>query len=385
MTGALAGIRIIEIAGIGPGPFAAMMLADHGAEVIRIDRPGGTKGGAPTDRAADVLARSRSSIVIDLKSPDGAAVVADLAVSADGLIEGFRPGVMERLGLGPAALHARNPRLVYGRMTGWGQTGPNAQLAGHDINYIALAGALHGFGRSGGKPTPPINLVGDFGGGGMLLAFGMLAGILSARGTGQGQVIDCAMNDGAALLGAMIWGFRAQGAWRDERGVNMLDTGAHFYDTYETADGMFIALGAIEPQFYQTFRAHAGLLDDPAFDAQLDQDQWPALKERLAAIFRRRTRAEWCALLEATDACVAPVLSMAEAPHHPHNRDRNVFVDVDEVTQPAPAPRFSQTPPARPRPSRTTGADGRAILDRLGYPAARIDGLIRSGAVGAST
>ncbi len=384
MTGALTGIRIIEIAGIGPGPFAAMMLADHGAEVIRIDRPGGALGGTPADRAADILARSRNTIVIDLKSPAGAEIVADLAAGADGLIEGFRPGVMERLGLGPSALHARNPRLVYGRMTGWGQDGPLAQVAGHDINYIALSGALHGFGRAGGKPTPPSNLVGDFGGGGMLLAFGMLAGILSARATGQGQVIDCAMNEGAALLSSMIWGFHAQGVWRDERGVNMLDTGAHFYDTYETADGLFIALGAIEPQFYHMFRARAGLLDDPDFDAQFDQAGWPALKDKLAATFRQRTRAEWCAMLEGTDACVAPVLSMAEAPHHVHNAARGVFVDVADVTQPAPAPRFSHTPPARPRPSSAPGEDARAILNRLGYSAARIESLARSGAVGLS-
>ena len=380
MAGALAGIRIVEIAGIGPGPFAAMMLADHGAEVVRVERPGGTTGAAP-NRAADVLSRSRRSIVIDLKSPDGVGVAADLAAGADGLIEGFRPGVMERMGLGPEVLLARNPHLVYGRMTGWGQDGPNARLAGHDINYIALAGALHGFGRAGDKPTPPINLVGDFGGGGMLLAFGMLAGILSARFTGRGQVIDCAMNEGAALLGAMIWGLNAQGAWRDERGVNMLDTGAHFYDTYETSDGLFVALGAIEPQFYHTFRTRAGLLDDPAFDAQLDQAGWPALKERLAAIFRQRTRAEWCALLEATDACVAPVLSLAEAPHHPHNAHRGVFVGVAGVTQPAPAPRFSHTPSALPRPPQPSGEDSRAILGDLGYAPARIDALLQSGAV----
>jgi len=381
MSGALSGIRIIEIAGIGPAPFAGMMLADHGATVIRIDRPGGTKGGVQTARAADVLARSRHSIVIDLKSPEGVAVVADLAAGADGLIEGFRPGVMERLGLGPAPLAARNPRLVYGRMTGWGQDGPYAQVAGHDINYIALAGALHGFGRVGEKPTPPANLVGDFGGGGMLLAFGMLAGILSARATGRGQVVDCAMNEGAALLGSMIWGFYAQGTWQDRRGVNDLDTGAPFYDSYETKDGLFIALGAIEPQFYALFRSRTGLLDDPDFDAQSDRASWPTQKRKLAILFRQRTRAEWCALLEGSDACFAPVLSMAEAPHHPHNIARSVFVEVASITQPAPAPRFSSTQPTKPRQPPAAGTDSTAILAGLGYDATRIRRLTDAGIV----
>ena len=376
MSGALAGVRIIEIAGIGPAPFAGMMLADHGAHVIRIDRPGGTRGGIPTERAADVLARSRASIVLDLKSTDGVAVFKDLCASADGLIEGFRPGVMERLGLGPDALLAANPRLAYGRMTGWGQDGPYAQSAGHDINYIALAGVLNGMGRAGEKPVPPANLIGDFGGGGMMLAFGMLAAIISARHTGRGQIVDCAMSEGAALLSAMLWGFRAQGHWQDERGVNTLDGGAPYYDSYETADGKHIAFGPIEPQFYADFRRRVGLDNDPAFAGQLDPANWPALKPRLEALFRTRTRDEWCALLEGSDACFAPVLSMAEAPDHPHNRARSVFATIGGVTQPMPAPRFSRTPAPGPSAPGPAGREGRAVLAGLGYSQARIDALL---------
>jgi alpha-methylacyl-CoA racemase len=314
-----------------------------------------------------------------MKSPDGVTIVRDLVAGADALMEGFRPGVMERLGLGPEPLLRINPSLVYGRVTGWGQDGPNALSAGHDINYIALAGALHGYGRAGGKPTPPINIVGDFGGGGMLLSFAILAGILSARATGQGQVIDCAMTDGAALLSSMIWGLRAQDMWRDERGVNLLDTGAHFYETYETQDGKFVALGAIEPKFYAVFRQYAGLAEDPAFEPQFDARAWPELKDKLAAVFRRRTRAEWCDLLEGTDACFAPVLSMAEAPLHAHNQARGTFQNIGAVMQPAPAPRFSLTAPQRPRPATTPGADTRAVLAALGYDQARIDRLIATG------
>ena len=371
MAGALEGIRVIEIAGIGPAPFAGMMLADHGAEVIRVDRPGGTRGGVPTERAADVLARSRSSIVLDLKSPDGAAVFRDLCTSADALIEGFRPGVMERLGLGPDQLIAANPRLVYGRMTGWGQDGPYAQSAGHDINYIALAGVLNGIGRAGEKPVPPANLIGDFGGGGMLLAFGMLAAIIAARRTGQGQVVDCAMSEGAALLSAMLWGFRAQGHWQDARGVNTLDGGAPYYDSYETADGKHIAFGPIEPQFYAEFCRRAGVEGDPAFAGQLDPASWPTLKPRLDALFATRTRDEWCALLEGSDACFAPVLSMAEAPDHPHNRARAVFAEIGGVMQPMPAPRFSATPAPIPEAPGPAGRESRAILAGLGYSPAR--------------
>lgn len=338
MAGPLSGIRIIEMAGLGPAPFCGMVLADQGAEVLVVHRP----GAAPDLR--DPLARSRRLVEIDLKSEEGKAAVRELVHSADGLIEGFRPGVMERLGLGPDVLLEANPWLVYGRMTGWGQSGPMAQAAGHDINYIALSGALHAMGRVGEKPTPPINLVGDFGGGGMLLAVGMLSALLHVRGGGKGQVVDCAMTDGSALLMNMIWGFRATAGWRDERGVNLLDTGAHFYDTYATADGRHIALGAIEPQFYALFRRLAGLEADPDMDGQMDAARWPRLKEKLTALFATRTRNEWCRLLEGTDACFAPVLSMSEAPAHPHNRERGTFVELDGVMQAAPAPRYSLTP-----------------------------------------
>jgi len=342
MGGALSGITIVELAGIGPGPFAAMMLADHGARVVRVERASSrsTVGDAGN---RDILNRNREVIAADLKSPDVIAQVRDLIREADGLIEGFRPGVMERLGLGPDVLLADNPALVYGRMTGWGQTGPYAPLAGHDINYIALSGALHSYGRAGEKPTPPVNAVGDFGGGGMMMAFGMLAGILSARSTGKGQVIDCAMTDGAAVLSAMTYTFLANGQWRDERGVNLLDTGAHFYDTYECADGKYISLGSIEPQFYALLREKAGLTD-PAFDAQMDPRQWVSLKDKLTALFFTKTRDEWCAIMEYTDICFAPVLSLTEAPEHPHNKQRGTFVEVAGMLQPAPAPRFSETP-----------------------------------------
>jgi alpha-methylacyl-CoA racemase len=342
--GALDGIKIIEMAGIGPAPFAGMMLADHGAEVIRVERPGPATGLHP-----DILNRSRRHETIDLKSADGIAALRTLVRGADGLIEGFRPGVMERLGLGPDVLIGDNPRLVYGRMTGWGQDGPYAQVAGHDINYIAMAGVLHGYGRAGQKPTVPGNAVGDYGGGGMMLAFAMLAGIISAGRTGHGQVIDCAMVDGAALLSATTWSLRAAGQWRDERGVNLLDTGAACYDVYETSDGHFVSIGPIEPQFFARFREMMGLADDPDFAANLDPARWPAQKATLEALFRTRTRADWCALLEATDICFAPVLSMPEAPAHPHNAARGTFGEVDGVMQPMPAPRFSRTPANPPR------------------------------------
>ena len=373
MAGPLKGIRIIELAGIGPGPFAGMMLADHGAEVIRVDRPG-----ARID-ARDPLLRGRRVIGVDLKSAEGRARVLDLVTSADALFEGFRPGVTERLGLGPAECHAVNPALVYGRMTGWGQFGPYANAAGHDINYIALAGALHGYGRAGEKPTPPINMVGDFGGGGMMLAFGMVAALLHAKTTGQGQVIDCAMTDGAAALMAMIWGFRANGIWKDERGVNLLDTGAHMYDTYECADGKWISIGSLEPQFYALLLEKTGLKDDPAFGSPMDAAQWPALKERLTALFKTRSRDEWCADMEMTDVCFAPVLSMSEAPHHPHNAARGTFVEADGVMQPAPTPRFSATVSDAPRMTKTADTD--AILAELGYDANKIDALKAAGAV----
>jgi len=380
VPGPLSGLRIVEIAGLGPGPFACMMLADHGAEVIRVDRPGGLKAGPGGDPRKDVLLRSRNTIAVNMKSAEGVAVVRDLAASADGLVEGFRPGVMERLGLGPDELLGVNPKLVYGRMTGWGQTGPYAASAGHDINYIALAGALHAFGREGEKPTPPVNLVGDFGGGGMMLAFGMVSAMLHAAKTGEGQVIDCAMTDGSALLMSMMWGFMAQGMWRDERGVNLLDTGAHFYDTYRTKDGKFVSVGPIEAQFYALFREKLGLADDPAFDRQNDPRSWRPLREKLTAIFAGMTRDEACALLEHTDACFAPVLSMTEAPLHPHNAARGTFVEAGGVTQPSPAPRYSATKTDAPR-MQGGSTDSDAVLAGLGYDSARIAALKGAGTV----
>lgn len=352
MAGALDGITVVELAGIGPVPFAGMMLADHGARVVRIERP--VEGVNPADFGRfDVLGRNREVLTLDLKQAEGVRRLRAVLRDADALIEGYRPGVLERLGLAPDSLLADNPRLVVGRATGWGQDGPKAQLAGHDIDYIALSGALHTFGPQGSKPIMPTNLVGDFGGGGMLLAFGVLAGIIAARGTGKGQVIDCAMVDGAALLNAMTYAMLQFGMWRDERGVNALDGGAPFYDTYETADGKWIALGSIEAPFYAQLLERLGLQDDPLFARQSDQAAWPELKQRLAAIFRTRTRAEWCDLLEDSDACFAPVLSLAEAPQHPHNRARGTFVEAGGVIQPAPAPRFSGTPapPVRMKPA----------------------------------
>ena len=338
MAGALEGVRIVELAGLAPAPFAAMMLADHGAEVIRIERVGQLPA-IPPDK--DILRRSRVAIVeVDLRSEEGLGYVRELALQADGLIEGFRPGVMERLGLGPEPLIEANPRLVYGRLTGWGQDGPLAAAAGHDINYIALTGALHSYGRAGGPPVPPVNAVGDFAGGGMMLAFGMLAGILSARATGQGQVIDCAMVDGAALISALTWSLRAAGIWSDERGSNLLDTGAAFYDCYECADGKWLSVGALEPHFFEMLAEKLGL--------RCDQSD-PALREELTALFKQQPRSHWCDLLEGTDACVAPVLDMSEAPRHPHLAARGTFAPIDGVEQPMPAPRFSATPARPPR------------------------------------
>jgi alpha-methylacyl-CoA racemase len=325
----LTGIRILEFAGLAPAPFAAMILADHGAEVIRIERKGEVPR-IPADK--DILRRNRAEILsLDLKNPVDLRHVREIAADADGLIEGFRPGVMERLGLGPDALRPDNPRLIYGRMTGWGQDGPLAQAAGHDINYIAVSGNLHTYGRAGAPPTPPVNAVGDFGGGGLMLAFGMLAGILRARATGKGCVIDAAMTDGAALLSAQTWSLLAAGLWRDARGANILDSGMAFYDSYECADGKWIALGALEPHFFAILKDKLGLVSN-----QFD----PGLRDELTALFRAQPRAHWCALFEGTDACVAPVLSLTEAPAHPHNSARGTFIDKDGLLQPAPAPRF---------------------------------------------
>jgi alpha-methylacyl-CoA racemase len=375
--GVLSGLRIVEMGGIGPAPFAGMMLADHGAEVIRVDRPGGGAYYSPKD----VLNRGRRSLAVNLKSVEGVELVRDLCRTADGMIEGFRPGVMERMGLGPDALMNDNPRLVYGRVTGWGQGGPYAALAGHDINYIAITGALHACGRAGEKPTVPLNLFGDFGGGGLMLAFGMVSALLNVCTTGKGQVVDCAMIDGVSSLMAMIWRFRAEGRWHDERGLNLLDSGAHFYDCFETADGKYVSIGAIEPQFYAELRARLGIANDPAFDVQADEAGWPELKKRLAAVFHTRTRAEWCDMFEGSDACFAPVMSMAEAPSHPHLAQRGTLIEIDDIVQPAPAPRFSSTPAARPIGPPLPGQDSESIMAALGYPVARIRQLVDAGVV----
>jgi alpha-methylacyl-CoA racemase len=380
MPGPLAGLKIIELAGIGPGPFCAMMLADMGAEVIRVDRAQSAMGGDPATPPSDVLNRGRRSIAVDLKHPDGVETVLALIESADALLEGFRPGVMERLGLGPDVALARNPRLVYGRMTGWGQDGPYAPTAGHDINYIALAGALEPIGRRGQGPVPPLNLVGDFGGGGMLLAYGIVCGLLSAKSTGQGQVVDAAMVDGAAVLMTMFHAFRAMGVWEDERGTNMLDSGAHFYDVYETADGKYVSIGSIEPQFYAELLRLTGL-DGEDLPYQHDRSQWPALKERLAAIFTTKTRDEWCQIMEGTDVCFAPVLSLAEAPNHPHNVERQTFLELHGVVQPAPAPRFSATPATVQRPPSHAGQHTDEVLAEWGLDADRIAKLRDAGAI----
>ena len=374
MTGPLKGIRIIEFAGIGPAPFAAMMLADHGADMIRIERPGGSLD------PRDPLSRNRKSIILNTKTDAGKGVARDLCRRADGLIEGYRPGVMERLGLGPDTLLADNPALVYGRMTGWGQFGPYSQAAGHDINYIALSGVLHTIGRAGDRPVPPVNYLGDFGGGGMMLAYAMVSALLAVKMGGQGQVIDCAMTDGSALLAGMSWHMLATGMNTDAPGTNMLDGAAHFYDTYECADGKWISIGSIEPQFYALLRHHAGVVEDRAFDAQHDREAWPDLKMRLAAIFKSKTRDQWCMIMEGTDVCFAPVLSMREAPLHPHNIARKTFVEIGGAIQPAPAPRYSATVNDGPQPAPVAGADSSAILAALGYDDAEI---LRLGDAGA--
>ena len=380
MSGPLSGTKIIEIAGIGPGPFAAMMLSDMGAEVIRVDRSGAVTGASAALPAWDVMNRGRRSIGVDLKNPDGAEVVLKLVEGADALIEGFRPGVAERLGIGPDACLARNPKLVFGRMTGWGQDGPYGQAAGHDINYIALAGALGHIGRAGGAPVPPLNLVGDFGGGGMYLAFGVVCALVEAGRSGQGQVVDAAMVDGAASLMSMFWGFSALGMWKAERGENLLDTGAHFYDVYETSDGQFVSIGSIERQFYAELLRLIGL-DPQSLPDQMDRAQWPAMKERLAEVFKTKTRAQWCELMEGTDVCFAPVLSMAEAAEHPHNQARQTFITLDGVTQPAPAPRFSRTAPVVSRPPSHPGQHTDEVLSDWGFDASEVAKLRESGAI----
>lgn len=380
MGGPLAGLRVIEMVGLGPCPFAAMMLADMGADVIRIGRKAArvAEPFAMLGTKFDVMARNRRALALDLKHPQARALVLELAGKADVLLEGFRPGVMERRGLGPEDCHARNPRLVYGRVTGWGQHGPLAQAAGHDINYLALSGMLHAMGRADAPPAPPLNLVGDFGGGAMMLAFGVVCAVLEARQSGKRQVVDAAMTDGAALLGAMMYGLRAFGSWSDERESNMLDGGAPCYDTYACADGKCVAVGALEPRFYEQLLALAGATD-PALAQQWNRQDWPQQKARFAALFATRTRDEWCALLEGTDACFAPVLDMAEAPRHPHNRARGTFVEVDGVVQPAPAPRFSRTPPGPVTPPRAPDAE--AVLVSWDLAAASIESFKSAGLI----
>jgi alpha-methylacyl-CoA racemase len=376
--GPLEGFTIIELAGIGPGPFCGMMLADMGADVVRVDRAQAVSGRDPATPPTDVLSRGRRSIGVDLKNPDGVEAVLKLVETADAIFEGFRPGVTERLGLGPDVCLARNPKLVYGRMTGWGQEGPYAQAAGHDINYIALAGALHPVGRAGQAPVPPLNMVGDFGGGGLVLAFGIVCALLEVQQSGEGQVVDAAMVDGAALLTAMFYGMRA--GWSTERGTNLLDTGAHFYDVYETADGEYISIGSIEPQFYAELRRIAGL-DADEFAAQMDRSQWPALKVKIAEVFKTKTRDEWNALMEHTDVCYAPVLSFDEAHLHPHNVERGTFKTINGVVQPGPAPRFSRTPGEIQGPAAHAGQHTDQVLESFGFAASDIAKLREAGAV----
>jgi alpha-methylacyl-CoA racemase len=383
MAGPLTGLRIIEVAGLGAGPYCGMMLADMGAEVVRIERMP-----LPPLRAAlpDPLVRSRRTVGLDLRKPAGVAALLRLVAGADALFEAFRPGVAERLGFGPEACLARNPKLVYGRMTGWGQQGPLAHAAGHDLNYIALSGALHSIGEQGGKPVPPLNLVGDFGGGGLLLAFGMVCALLERERSGQGQVVDAAMLDGAASMMAMFCGFRAMGLFDERPGASLLGGAAHFYDTYQTGDGKFVAVAPIEPEFYGEFMDKLGL-DRERFGphgfrpGRMDASRWDELKAELATVFRTRSRDEWCALLEGSDACFAPVLALSEAPAHPHNAARGTFVEVGGVAQGAPAPRFSRSAAGTPQPPRRPGADTRAVLQEAGYDQQALDELAAAGAI----
>jgi len=371
--GPLAGLRVVEFQGIGPGPFAAMLLSDMGADVIRIDRKGGRTPGK-----GEITYRGRPAVALDMKKPEGVEAALKLIDQADALIEGFRPGVMERLGVGPDICLKRNPKLVYGRMTGWGQEGPLANAAGHDINYIALTGALHGIGHAGSKPVPPLNLVGDFGGGALYLAFGVVCGLVEARKSGKGQVVDTAMTDGSASLMAMFYGMSSTGMWTDKRGVNLLDSGAHFYDTYETKDGKYIALGSIEPQFYREL-IEKTRISDPSFEAQMDRNAWPSLKEKLSAVIKTKTRDEWDEIMLGSDVCYAPVLTLSEAPKHPHNIARKTFIEVEGVTQPSPAPRFSRTVPAVQGPPR--GANNEVALKAWGFSEGDIAKLSQAGAI----
>jgi len=386
MTGPLQGLTVIELAGIGPGPFACMMLADMGARVIRVDRIPGAGTGSALEammRNDSIVDRGRESIAVNMKDPRGIEAVLRLVDRADILVEGFRPGVTEKLGLGPDVCLARNPRLVYGRMTGWGQSGPLAQAAGHDLNYIALSGALHAMGPKDRPPAPPLNLVGDYGGGGMFLLAGVLAALHEAGRSGQGQVVDAAMSDGAAVLMAAQFGLMAKGAWQDQRESNMLDGAAPFYGSYACADGRFVAIGPIEPQFYRELLQRCAI-DDPLLQTQWDVANWPQQKQALAALFAQRTRDEWCALLEGSDACFAPVLSMSEAPAHPHNRGRQAFSPDAGPVQPMPAPRYSRTVSQLPPPAPTVGRDTQALLREIGLDAAEVQAWLHAGAVHAA-
>lgn len=374
--GPLSGITIIEFAGIGPGPFCAMMLSDMGARVIRIDR----KGAVSPPAGSGPTYRGRASIGLDLKHPSGLATAQRLIDDADALLEGFRPGVMEKLGLGPDACLKRNPQLVFGRMTGWGQTGPLAKVAGHDINYIALTGALHAIGLKNGAPVPPLNLVGDYGGGGMFLAFGVVCALLEARQSGRGQVVDAAMIDGTATLMSVFFGLAANGHWQDERGVNMLDGGAHFYGCYECADAEWIAIGAIEPQFYALLLEQTEI-DDPEFKEQMNKDKWSSLRDKLAAVIKTKTSDEWRTIMEGSDVCFAPVLSLADTPKHPHHQARQTFITHEGMLQPAPAPRFSRTPGQIQSAPVPPGNDNRQVLEEFGFSAREIDALETNGAI----
>jgi alpha-methylacyl-CoA racemase len=380
LVGPLAGIRVVELAAIGPGPMCAMLLADLGADVVRIDRLEPSGLGVSMAPRFDVTARNRRSVALDLKHPQGREAALRLIERADVLIEGFRPGVAERLGLGPQECLARNARLVYGRMTGFGQDGVLAQAAGHDLNYIALSGALAAIGPRGGAPVPPLNLVGDYGGGALYLAFGILAALVERNRSGRGQVVDAAMVEGAASLMSIFYGLAAAGTWRAERGFNLLDGGAPFYSVYETADGEYVSVAALENKFFAELAQRIGL-EDEFVARQYDATTWPRLRARLTEIFKTRTRDAWCAALEGTDACFAPVLSMQEAPRHPHNVSRGVFVEIGGYPQPAPAPRFSRTPAAVPKPPPEIGAHTDDVLREAGFGAAEINALREAGAI----
>ena len=383
--GPLDGVRVIEIASLAPAPFGCMILSDLGADVLRVDRV--ENCGPATAAPADPLSRGRRSIGLNLKDPAGVDLLLRLAEKADVLVEGFRPGVTERLGCGPADCAERNPRLVYARMTGWGQDGPLAATAGHDIDYIGVSGALDPIGRRGERPVPPLNLVADFGGGGMLLALGVLAALVERERSGLGQVIDAAMVDGSALLTSFLYGLRATGAWQDERGTNLLDGGAPFYDTYQAADGRYVAVGALEPKFYAALLAGLGLAGGDGtggngLPGQYDRARWPELRARLTETFLTRTQAEWAEVFAGTDACVAPVLGPADAPAHPHNVARGTFIDVGGLVQPGPAPRFGRTPAGQPQPPPRPGADTDAVLAGLGFPPAQVAALRAGGIAG---